>query len=184
MVYIDGITAIGNDTSCVVHAQCVVSSDPNDVWNWDTRPKVKFVKVHEDAILPKFNIVDDLKGDIGADVYSVEDFVVPAHGAVTVAVGIKVGYIEPGYYFVIAPRSGLGFKYGVQPHCGRIDPSYLGDLGIRLYNLSGVDYPGKKGDRIAQLEFHQLIQPKLSWIAVEDVVPTSRGEGGFGSTGN
>jgi dUTP pyrophosphatase len=143
--------------------------------------EVKFVKVHNKAKLPKFNIEDPLTGDIGADLFSVENIIVPANGSAVVDVGLKLGFITPGYYFVISPRSGLGFKYGIQPHLGRIDNQYRGSLGVKLFNFSTTDYSVAEGDRIAQIEFHKLIQPKFSWI--ENVEETSRGEKGFGSSG-
>lgn len=143
--------------------------------------KVTFVKTHKDAKLPKFNIEHPLTGDIGADLYSVESRVIPAGLSAVVPVGLTVGFIEPGYYFTIAPRSGLGFKHSIQPHLGRIDNQYRGDLGVLLYNFGGSDYQVSVGDRIAQIEFHQLIQPSLEWA--EDVVETQRGASGFGSSG-
>jgi dUTP pyrophosphatase len=143
---------------------------------------VKFVKTHSDAKLPKFNIEHPLTGDIGADLYSVENVIIPAKGSNVVPVGLTVGYIEPGYYFIISPRSGLGFKNGIQPHLGRIDNQYRGDIGIKLFNFSDTSYEVKPGDRIAQIEFHKLIQPKFEWI--EEAVESDRGANGFGSSGN
>ena len=142
---------------------------------------VKFVKTHSDAKLPKFNIEHPLTGDIGADLYSVENVIIPAKGSNVVPVGLTVGYIEPGYYFIISPRSGLGFKNGIQPHLGRIDNQYRGDIGIKLFNFSDTSYEVKPGDRIAQIEFHKLIQPKFEWI--EEAVESDRGASGFGSSG-
>jgi len=143
---------------------------------------IKFVKTHKDARLPKFNIEDPLIGDIGADVYSTGYVTVPAHGSIICPVGLTVGYITPGYYFIIAPRSGLGFKHGIMPHAGRIDNQYRGDIGIKLFNLSDEDYVVNIGDRIAQLEFHKLIQPEFSFT--DEVTDSARGEKGFGSSGN
>jgi len=142
---------------------------------------VKFVKTHSDAKLPKFNIEHPLTGDIGADLYSVENVIIPAKGSNVVPVGLTVGYIEPGYYFIISPRSGLGFKNGIQPHLGRIDNQYRGDIAIKLFNFSDTSYEVKPGDRIAQIEFHKLIQPKFEWI--EETVESDRGDSGFGSSG-
>jgi len=142
---------------------------------------VKFVKTHSDAKLPKFNIEHPLTGDIGADLYSVENVLILAKASNVVPVGLTVGYIEPGYYFIISPRSGLGFKNDIQPHLGRIDNQYRGDIGIKLFNFSDTSYEVKSGDRIAQIEFHKLIQPKFEWI--EEAVESDRGDRGFGSSG-
>lgn len=145
------------------------------------RITVKFVKTHSDAKLPKFNIEHPLTGDIGADLYSVNDVVIPARGSNVVPVGLTVGFIEPGYYFVISPRSGLGFKSGIQPHLGRIDNQYRGDIGVKLFNFSDKDHEVKVGDRIAQIEFHKLIQPAFEWV--DEVEKSDRGANGFGSSG-
>lgn len=142
---------------------------------------VKFIKKHRDAKLPKFNIEDPLTGDIGADIYSVENITIPAKGSNIVPVGLTVAYIQHGYYFIISPRSGLGFKYDIQPHLGRIDNQYRGDIGVKLFNFSNTSYEVKIGDRIAQLEFHKLIQPKFEWA--ENVEESERGAKGFGSSG-
>jgi len=142
---------------------------------------VKFIKKHRDAKLPKFNIEDPLTGDIGADIYSVENITIPAKGSNIVPVGLTVAYIQHGYYFIISPRSGLGFKYDIQPHLGRIDNQYRGDIGVKLFNFSNTSYEVKIGDRIAQLEFHKLIQPKFEWA--ENIEESERGAKGFGSSG-
>jgi dUTP pyrophosphatase len=146
------------------------------------RITVNFVKTHDDAQLPKFNIEDPMTGDIGADLYSVGNITIPAKGSNVVPVGLTVGFIEPGYYFIISPRSGLGFKSGIQPHLGRIDNQYRGDIGIKLFNFSDTDHEVAVGDRIAQIEFHRLIQPKFGWV--DEIEDTIRGDKGFGSSGN
>jgi dUTP pyrophosphatase len=143
--------------------------------------EVKFVKINNKAKLPKFNIEDPLTGDIGADLYSVENITIPANGSAVVDVGLKLGFITPGYYFIISPRSGLGFKYGIQPHLGRIDYQYRGSLGVKLFNFSTLDYHVTEGDRVAQIEFHKLIQPKFYWV--ENAEDSVRGDKGFGSSG-
>jgi len=142
--------------------------------------EIKFLKTHEDAVLPKSNHSDLLTGDTGYDLTSVEAVVIPAKGSSVVPIGIKVGYITPGYWFKIEGRSGLGFKHSIQPHFGIIDNPYRGDCAVKLYNLSDVDYEIKKGDRIAQMVVYQLIQPSINWI--EEVEETERGEKGFGSS--
>ena len=144
-------------------------------------PEVRFVKTSEKSKLPAFNIQDKLTGDIGADIYSIHDVCIPARNSAIIQTGLCVGYITPGYYFIISPRSGLGFKHSLQPCLGRIDNRYRGNLDVKMFNFSDVDYQVSSGDRIAQLEFHQLIQPNLVWC--ESVEDTQRGAKGFGSSG-
>jgi dUTP pyrophosphatase len=141
---------------------------------------VNFVKTHDDAKLPTQAHSGHGIGDSGYDLYSVESVTVPAHGSVVVPVGLKLAYISSGYWFRIEGRSGLGFKYSVQPHAGIIDNQYKGDLGVKLYNLSDVDCDILKGKAIAQIIFYPLIQANLAFV--DTVVESARGEKGFGSS--
>lgn len=139
--------------------------------------KIKFKKISEYAKLPwKYN-----KTDTGFDVFSVEDILIPKGGSSIVETGIQVAHIDNGYWFLIMPRSGLGFMYGIQPHLGTIDQEYRGGLGVKLYNFSDKDYKVNKGDRIAQLVVYPLINAEIEWT--EEIEETNRGANGFGSSG-
>jgi dUTP pyrophosphatase len=120
-------------------------------------------------------------GDTGYDISGVEDKVIPANGSATVYTGIELAYISPGFWFSVAPRSGLGFNKGIQPHLGTIDNPYRGDMGIKLYNFSNEDYQVSKGDRIAQLIFFPVVEPNISWSDIKH--ETERNEDGLGSSG-
>lgn len=139
-------------------------------------PKMKFLKTHSDALLPAKNHKDDA----GWDIFSVENVVIPANSRSVVQVGLKLAYLEPGYWIKVCSRSGLSFKNGILAHPGVIDNGYRGDLGVLLYNLSKEDYTVKKGDRVAQLVLHFNIDIEAEWGEVEH---TERGEKGFGSSG-
>ena len=141
---------------------------------------VKFVRTHEDAVLPKANNTSDGTGDSGYDLTAEDTITVPARGSAVIPVGLKLGYVTPGFWFRIEPRSGLGFKSGIQPHLGVIDNGYRGDLGVKLYNFSDTDFTANKGDRVAQMVFYELLQPKVEWI--DEAVNSDRGEKGFGSS--
>lgn len=143
---------------------------------------IKFLKTHDLAQLPKANHSEPLTGDTGYDLYAVEDTIIPACNSAVVEVGLTVGYIDPGYWFRIEPRSGLGFKHSIQPHLGVIDNGYRGDLGVKLYNLCGHDHEVKAGDRIAQMVVYQLLQPTMEWT--DTIEETDRGDDGFGSSGD
>lgn len=142
--------------------------------------QLKFKKVHEDAILPSRNHQYEMTGDSGYDIYSVQSVCIPAGGSRIVDTGIEVAHITPGYWFKIQGRSGLGFKYGIQPHGGIVDNGYRGNLGTKLYNLSCIDYTVNKGDKIAQLVIYPLISADISWS--EQKTQTNRGQKGFGSS--
>jgi dUTP pyrophosphatase len=141
---------------------------------------IKFVKTHPDAMLPAYNHSDPYIGDSGLDLVAVEDKLIDARGSGIVDVGLQLAYITPGYWFRVEGRSGLGFKFGVQPHFGIIDNPYRGNMGIKLYNQSDIPYQVTKGNKIAQIIVYPLIQANVDWAT--EVTETARGEKGFGSS--
>lgn len=141
---------------------------------------VKFLKTHEDAVLPQANNKANGTGDTGFDLVAVEDATIQNYDSATVPVGLTLADITPGYWIRIEPRSGLGFKHNIQPHLGVIDNGYRGDLAVKLYNFGEKTHTVKKGDKIAQLVFYPLLQPVMSFT--DDVTETSRGDKGFGSS--
>ena len=88
-----------------------------------------------------------------------------------------------GYEAQVRPRSGLAAKKGVTVlnSPGTIDADYRGEIGVILVNLSQDDFTIENGERIAQLIIAK--HERAEWISVEELSETSRGEGGFGSTG-
>jgi dUTP pyrophosphatase len=120
--------------------------------------------------------------DSGYDLSAIENVCIPAKGSGIVETGLQVASIESGYWFHIMPRSGLGFKYGIQPHLGVIDSGYTGPLGVKLYNFSDTDYKISAGDRIAQIVIYPLICADIEWT--DNIKETDRGCGGLGHTGS
>jgi dUTP pyrophosphatase len=145
-------------------------------------PTVKFVKTHPDAVLPERNHKHPATGDSGYDVTAVEDTLIPAREAAVVPVGLKLAYLPPYVWIRIESRSGLQFKHGLQAFNGIIDNQYRGDMGIRILNHSDKDYFVKKGDRVAQFVLYNLITAEPMWA--DKIDETTRGEKGFGSSGN
>ena len=99
---------------------------------------------------------------------------------------IKTGlYIELpiGIEAQVRPRSGLAIKKGITVlnAPGTIDADYRGEIGVILVNLSNSDFVINDGERIAQLVIAK--HERAGWNEVETLSETSRGEGGFGSTG-
>lgn len=138
---------------------------------------IHFIKTHPDAVLPsKKNL-----SDTGYDLTAVEDVVIPAKDSAVVPIGLKVGKVVQGIWYLILPRSGMGFKHGIQPHLGVIDNPYRGSLDVKLYNFSNLDYTVNKGDRIAQIAYFPLLCIEPEWT--NEVEETQRGEDGFGSSG-
>ncbi|MGB5383006.1 MAG: dUTP diphosphatase [Lutimonas sp.] len=99
---------------------------------------------------------------------------------------IKTGLyiaLPEGYEAQVRPRSGLAAKHGITVlnTPGTIDADYRGEIGVILVNLSNDKFTIEDGDRIAQLVIAKHEQ--VSWKEVEILEDTSRGAGGFGSTG-
>lgn len=91
--------------------------------------------------------------------------------------------IAPGYEAQTRPRSGLAIKYGVTVlnAPGTIDSDYRGEVGIILVNHGDQPFEIARGARIAQLVVAPAPQARL--VPVDDLSTTTRGTGGFGSTG-
>ena len=88
-----------------------------------------------------------------------------------------------GYEAQVRPRSGLAAKKGITVlnSPGTIDADYRGEIGVILVNLSNETFTVENGERIAQLIIAK--HERAEWISVDVLSETSRGEGGFGSTG-
>ena len=88
-----------------------------------------------------------------------------------------------GYEAQVRPRSGLAAKKGITVlnAPGTIDADYRGEIGVILVNLSNEEFVINNGERIAQLVIAK--HERADWIHVEELTQTTRGEGGFGSTG-
>ena len=88
-----------------------------------------------------------------------------------------------GFEAQVRPRSGLAAKKGITVlnAPGTIDADYRGEIGVILVNLSNEDFIIENGERIAQLVIAK--HERAEWVEVEELSDTSRGAGGFGSTG-
>ena len=88
-----------------------------------------------------------------------------------------------GFEAQVRPRSGLAAKNGVTVlnAPGTVDADYRGEIGVILVNLSNTTFTIQNGERIAQLVIAK--HERAEWLEVETLSETSRGEGGFGSTG-
>lgn len=123
-------------------------------------------------------------GDAGADLVAREGVVLPAAGGrALVPTGVAVA-IPDGYAGFVQPRSGLALRHGVT--ClntpGLIDSGYRDELKVVLVNTDPEhDYEVHRGDRIAQLVIQRV--EHAAFLAVDELPDTSRGGGGFGSTG-
>ncbi len=91
--------------------------------------------------------------------------------------------IPVGFEAQIRPRSGMAIKHGITVinSPGTIDADYRGEIKVGLVNISNEAYTIKPGERIAQMVFSK--HETVSWLEVELLSETDRGEGGFGHTG-
>ena len=121
-------------------------------------------------------------GAAGMDVLAAEDVVLAPGGRHAVATGLAVA-IPHGFEIQVRPRSGLALKFGITvPNTpGTIDSDYRGELKVILINHGSEPFEVRRGDRVAQLVLAPVI--RASWLKVEELEQTLRGEGGFGSTG-
>jgi dUTP pyrophosphatase len=147
--------------------------------------KLNVKALHPDAIVPQYATDGAACFDLHALIPDVpkEACVFPIKPA-----AIRTGLafeIPDGYVMLIFSRSGHGFKNDIRlANCvGVIDSDYRGEVQVKLSNDNpqGLRFDVKHGDRIAQA----MIVPveRVELVQVDELSSTSRGEGGFGSTG-
>ena len=153
---------------------------------------IKFKLTHSDAILPKAA----KEGDIGFDLYAVEDFYLFPQTTGVIKTGLTLaGFSDAphaSWFMKVEGRSGLASK-GIFPVGGIIDPSYRGEIGVILFNSNPnptnpncvpTPYKITKGDRIAQLVLYSVISGgEVLFKQTEEIEETQRGDSGFGSSG-
>ena len=98
--------------------------------------------------------------------------------------GLKIS-IPMGYEIQIRPRSGLAIKHGITMvnSPGTIDSDFRGEIHLIVINHGQQTFTVKHGDRIAQMIVQEVQRAELVQLQEQDLDQTSRGQGGFGSTG-
>ena len=142
---------------------------------------VRFRKTNPLVTLPQY----ETKGASGCDVRAFlpeGPLVIPSGEWRLVPTGLCPEILE-GYEIQVRPRSGLAARNGVT--ClntpGTVDSDYRGEIKVNLINHSKTDFTVENGMRIAQFVIAKV--ETASFIVVDDLSPSDRGEGGFGSTG-
>ena len=122
------------------------------------------------------------EGAAGYDLTSIENISIPPRSRSLISTGLSIQL--PLYsYGRIAPRSGLSVK-GLDVGAGIIDESYRGVIKVLLINNKDEPFTVSIGDRIAQLLVEPIYYPEVESVSsLEDLSTTTRGAGGFGSTG-
>lgn len=136
-------------------------------------------KLHPEVKMPGYAH----EGDAGLDLYSTIDHVLNPGERVLVPTGLKMA-IPHGYEGQVRPKSGLALKHGITVlnTPGTVDAPYRGEVGVILINLHPrASYQIKKGEKVAQMVFNKVEYAAFTEAA--ELTDTTRGAGGFGSTG-
>ena len=133
--------------------------------------KVKIIKFKENVKLP----FREHYNDAGADVYSLEDYILEPHTTVKIPLGFGIK-LPDGLQCYVCPRSGLASK-GIISQIPPIDSGYTGEIHAIITNTTDKVYIINKNDKIAQL----IITPIILAEFVESL-GEERGANGFGST--
>lgn len=139
---------------------------------------VKFRSINPSAILPSYAH----PGDAGMDLRSVEELTIQPGARALVHTGL-VMMLPPGYEAQVRPRSGLALKNGITVlnTPGTIDEGYRGEIGVILANFGSESFKVEAGAKIAQMVIAPCTRAEI--VETQEVDETSRGTGGFGSTG-
>ncbi len=137
--------------------------------------KLKIKKIHNDAKLPNRAHHDDA----GIDMFAYGTHTVEPHQTVAIPTGVSME-LEKGFVSLVWDKSGISLK-GMKTVGGVIDAGYRGEYKIVVHNLTESPYVFSHGDKVAQILIQKVEFPDL--VEVEELSDSSRGEGGFGSTG-
>ena len=122
------------------------------------------------------------EGDAGLDLYASEEIIIKA-GQLSVKVPTGIAMAIPwGYVGDVRPRSGVSLNSALRVVYGTVDSPYRGEIGIICDNIGDVDIIVQRGEKIAQIVI--LPVPEFTPFEFDFLGETTRGEGGFGSTGN
>ena len=149
------------------------------------KPLIEFVwedGADQSLGLPKYATPGAAGADLRANIKNRSDMIMEAGTRALVSTGLHLA-IAKGFEVQIRPRSGLALKHGITlaNAPGTIDCDYRGPLGVILLNVSSDAFTVSHGDRIAQLVVSSAVQAEFLWV--NSLSTTTRGDGGFGSTG-
>ena len=149
---------------------------------------IKVKKTHPAAVIPTQN-----SGDVGWDLYAVENCVIPPGESRQINTGLNLAetpYDDDIYKAIllkIEGRSGLALRHSVFPVGGIVDPYYRGEICPILYNGGKDDYSVSAGDRVAQIVIYPVHaktgHSSTSFLEVNIIRPSKRADKGFGSSG-
>lgn len=137
---------------------------------------IKFKRLNEDAIIPKYAHNDDA----AMDLFSTENYTLHPGERYVFHLGFALEF-SPNHVALIWDKGSLPFKAGIHALAGVADANYRGEYIVILINLGKLPYTIEKGDKIAQLLIQSITHAKIK--VVDKLSETKRGEGRFGSTG-
>jgi dUTP pyrophosphatase len=144
------------------------------------RPVVKFKKLHPDAKIPQYQT----EGAAGMDLVACNDALITIWpgGVALIPLGFAVE-LPGGWEMQIRPRSGLALNHTVTVlnSPGTVDSDYRAECKAIVINHGRMALTVDKGDRIAQAVVAKAAQAIM--VEVKELSQTTRGQGGFGSTG-
>lgn len=140
--------------------------------------KLKIKKIDDSAIIPNYAH----NTDSGMDLYSIEDKIIRPGETALIKTGLKIE-LPQNTEAQIRPKSGIALKNSVTVlnTPGTIDEGYTGEIQVILINHGERVYKVNKGEKIAQMVIMPVIRVQVE--EVNELQETSRGLGGFGSTG-
>jgi dUTP pyrophosphatase len=143
-------------------------------------PRLKVRKLRPDALVPRY--MSELAAGLDLAAALDEPVTIAAGGRAAVPTGIAIA-IEPGFEGQVRPRSGLARRSAVTVlnAPGTIDADYRGEVVVLLVNLGQEPVAIEPGERIAQLVVAPVARAEVE--EVSELEPSTRGQGGFGSTG-
>jgi dUTP pyrophosphatase len=144
------------------------------VWSFES---LQVKRVDERAVLPKRAHPDDA----GLDLHLLESIEIPAGGGTKLRTGIALA-LPQGFVGMVADRSSVAAR-GLKTAGGIIDAGYRGEIHIVIRNLTAEPIALQAGERIAQLLIIPIATPAVSEVTDFSGSQTTRGTGGFGSTG-
>jgi len=125
--------------------------------------------------------VQSTPGSAGWDIHALDDVNIPPMEMKILRTGFGL-QVPAGYYISIVPRSSYGKKkIMISNSPATIDSDYTGEISVMIYNTSMDFFSISKGDRIAQMILLKYNEIEFDFVQEFDL--TSRGDGGFGSTG-
>tara|TARA_R100001443_G_scaffold6208_2_gene14965 strand:+ start:4876 stop:5298 length:423 start_codon:yes stop_codon:yes gene_type:complete len=139
--------------------------------------QIRIKKLHDKAVIPSYA----KQGDAGMDLTCVGWKTTETYVEYDTGLAMEIPEGHVGFLF---PRSSVSKTNLVLANCvGVVDSGYRGPVKLRFKELNGpIGGRYKQGDRVGQLIIMPV--PNFNCVEVEELTETSRGEGGFGSTGN